>query len=80
MSKSHLLFSTLSKFLKEYKTWSDRLNIESNYFAFFCYSVGRPIYQKVMITQNDDEVFIGDAAEKYKGILKLNYPIEHGII
>jgi len=42
--------------------------------------VGRPIYQKVMITQNDDEVFIGDAAEKYKGILKLNYPIEHGII
>jgi centractin len=43
-------------------------------------SVGRPIYQKVMITQNDDEVFIGDAAEKYKGILKLNYPIEHGVI
>ena len=47
----------------------------------YCFnSVGRPIYQKVMITQNDDEVFIGDAAEKYKGILKLNYPIEHGVI
>jgi centractin len=45
----------------------------------FC-SVGRPRYQKVMITQNESEIFIGEQAEKYKGILKLNYPIEHGII
>ena len=60
--------------LLKYHLWSDlTINIDFN-------SVGRPIYQKVMITQNDDEVFIGDAAEKYKGILKLNYPIEHGVI
>jgi hypothetical protein len=25
-------------------------------------SVGRPIYQKVMITQNEQDVFIGDSA------------------
>lgn len=43
-----------------------------------------------MITQNEQDVFIGESAvsndlvdnmqEKFKGILKLNYPIEHGII
>lgn len=43
-------------------------------------SVGRPIYQKVMITQNEQDTFIGEAADKFKGILKLNYPIEHGVI
>ena len=25
-------------------------------------------------------MFIGEQAEKYKGVLKLNYPIEHGVI
>jgi len=43
-------------------------------------TVGRPIYQKVMITQNEQDTFIGEAADKFKGILKLNYPIEHGVI
>jgi len=43
-----------------------------------------------MITQNEQDVFIGETAvsktmthgkqDKFKGILKLNYPIEHGII
>jgi centractin len=42
--------------------------------------VGRPVYEKVMITQNEQETFIGEAADKYKGILKLNYPIEHGVV
>lgn len=42
--------------------------------------VGRPMYQKVMITQNEQDTFIGNVAEKYRGILKLNYPIEHGVI
>lgn len=42
--------------------------------------VGRPVYQKVMITQNEQDTFIGDTADKYKGILKLNYPIEHGVV
>lgn len=25
-------------------------------------------------------MFIGQIAEKYKGVIKLNYPIEHGIV
>ena len=33
-----------------------------------------------MITQNEQDIFIGESAEKYKGILKLEYPIEHGIV
>lgn len=38
------------------------------------------MHQKVMITQNEQDIFIGESAEKYKGILKLEYPIEHGIV
>lgn len=30
------------------------------------YSVGRPVYEKVMITQNEQETFIGDAAVSAK--------------
>lgn len=33
-----------------------------------------------MITQNEQELFIGESAEKYRGVLKLNYPIEHGVV
>jgi len=54
--------------------------IPNDLTLFFYFSVGRPIHQKVMITQNEQDTFIGDAADKYKGILKFNYPIEHGII
>ena len=36
----------------------------------FWYSVGRPVYQKVMITQNEQEIFIGDTAVS---ILIANY-------
>jgi centractin len=42
--------------------------------------VGRAKHEKVMITTNESELYIGEITNKYKGILKLNYPIEHGII
>ena len=38
------------------------------------------MHPKVMITQNEQDLFIGESAEKYKGVLKLNYPIEHGVV
>jgi centractin len=43
--------------------------------------VGRPKYDKVMVaTTSDKNIFIGDQTDKYRGVLKINYPIEHGII
>jgi centractin len=42
--------------------------------------VGRPKHERIMLNANDQEIFIGSAAEKYKGLIKLSYPIEHGVV
>ncbi|KAI5964247.1 ARP1 [Candida pseudojiufengensis] len=54
--------------------------------------IGRPKYQKLMtnslisssvgshLTKSDPDIFIGDAAQNNRGLLKLTYPIEHGIV
>jgi len=42
--------------------------------------VGRPRHQKVMSGGIDGELLVGDDAVKHRGVLKLNYPISHGII
>ena len=48
--------------------------------CFFNSYVGRPKHEKVMITTVEQNEFIGDIAEKFKGVLKISYPISHGII
>lgn len=56
--------------------------------------IGRPKYQKIMAgsigasdpTREDsgnpirDDTFIGTMAQEYRGLLKLTYPIEHGVV
>eukprot|EP01129_Flabellula_baltica_P015617 TRINITY_DN8016_c0_g1_i1.p1 TRINITY_DN8016_c0_g1~~TRINITY_DN8016_c0_g1_i1.p1 ORF type:complete len:381 (+),score=90.49 TRINITY_DN8016_c0_g1_i1:30-1172(+) len=43
--------------------------------------IGRPKHDQVMVGIHDeDEDFIGNVAEQYRGILKLSYPIEHGVV
>ncbi|EGW32164.1 centractin actin-related protein of the dynactin complex [Spathaspora passalidarum NRRL Y-27907] len=50
--------------------------------------VGRPKYQKIMagsLLMSDEpttkeEVFVGDVAQQNRGLLKLSYPIEHGVV
>jgi len=52
--------------------------------------VGRPKYQKLMagsllasstgIDSSDGDIFIGDSAQNNRGLLKLTYPMEHGIV
>lgn len=53
--------------------------------------IGRTKYQKIQINRNvntnantntnrENEVFIGEDAQSKRGVLKLNYPIEHGVV
>ena len=39
-----------------------KFDLDTSSYLFFYYSVGRPIHEKVMITQNEQEMFIGDSA------------------
>ncbi|MES1902729.1 MAG: actin, partial [Paramarteilia canceri] len=48
--------------------------------AIFSAVVGRPKEKSAMVGLNKKENFIGDEAQSKRGILKMIYPIEHGII
>ena len=42
--------------------------------------VGRPKHPGIMIGTDAKEVYIGDEAQRKRGVLKLVHPIEHGIV
>lgn len=42
--------------------------------------VGRPRHAKVMTGGLDMDVLVGDKAVQHRGVLKLNYPIRHGLV
>jgi len=44
------------------------------------YSVGRPKHVRVMAGALEGDVFIGRKAQEYRGLLKIKYPMEHGIV
>ena len=48
--------------------------------ASFPSLVGRPKYTGIMVGMENKETYIGEEAYARKGVLKLSYPIEHGII
>ncbi|KAH9810812.1 actin family [Melampsora americana] len=48
--------------------------------CFFPSYVGRPKHVRVMAGSIEGEMFIGKKAQELKGLLKINYPIEHGIV
>ncbi|KAF7636979.1 hypothetical protein Mgra_00003558 [Meloidogyne graminicola] len=42
--------------------------------------VGRPKYRRVMAGALEGDCFIGPKAQEYRGLLALQYPMEHGIV
>lgn len=43
-------------------------------------SVGRPKHVRVLAGALEGDTFIGRKAQEYRGLLKIKYPIEHGIV
>ena len=48
--------------------------------AAFPSMIGRPIMPSVMIGRDSTDTYFGDEAYQKRGVLKLSYPIEHGIV
>ncbi|CCJ31299.1 unnamed protein product [Pneumocystis jirovecii] len=44
------------------------------------YSVGRPKHIRIMAGAIEGEFFIGNKSQELRGLLKIKYPIEHGIV
>ncbi len=42
--------------------------------------IGRPKYKQIMPISNNKNIYIGDDAKNKRGILKITYPINHGIV
>jgi centractin len=51
--------------------------IPSSYFPSF---VGRPKHPRVMAGGLEGDVFIGQRAQEFRGLLKIRYPLEHGVV
>lgn len=43
-------------------------------------SVGRPKHVRVMAGALEGDTFIGSKAQEFRGLLKIKYPMEHGIV
>jgi len=48
--------------------------------CFFPSYVGRPKHVRIMAGAVEGDVFIGRKAQELRGLLKIKYPIEHGIV
>ncbi|CAN6659363.1 actin [Trichomonascus vanleenenianus] len=48
--------------------------------TFFPNYVGRPKHTRIMAGALEGDTFIGAAAQQHRGLLKIRYPLEHGIV
>src|SRR5581483_7535850 len=44
------------------------------------HSVGRPKHVRILAGAVEGDVFIGRKAQELRGLLKIRYPLEHGIV
>ena len=51
-----------------------------SYTHIHSYSLGRPKHDRVMVGDLTTNEAIGEKAQKHRGLLRLNYPMEHGIV
>lgn len=52
-------------------------DLPKSYFPSF---VGRPKHLRVLAGALEGDVFIGQRAQELRGLLKIRYPLEHGIV
>ena len=48
--------------------------------SVFSTVVGRPKVPGIMVGLDQKEVYVGDEAQQKRGVLKIEHPIEHGIV
>ena len=48
--------------------------------SVFASVVGRPAYRAIMVGMGEKNTYVGQHAQEKRGILRLRYPVEHGII
>lgn len=46
----------------------------------FANVVGKPKHTRIMLGDLPTDIFTGQKAEEYRGLLKINYPMEHGVV
>lgn len=69
----------LASSLVAFVVWGEGLTPLFFFFQFQC-SVGRPKHTRVMAGALEGDVFIGRKAQEFRGLLKIKYPMEHGIV
>ena len=72
--KRHIIIDNGTKYIKA------GLSGEEFPTAVFPTCVGYPKYTSGMVGGDKKEFFVGADAEAKKGVLKLNYPMEHGVV
>ena len=53
---------------------------EDNPKCYFPSFVGRPKHLRVLAGALEGDVFIGQRAQELRGLLRIRYPLEHGIV
>lgn len=48
--------------------------------CFFPSYVGRPKHVRVLAGALADDTYVGQRAQELRGLLKINYPLQHGIV